>query len=536
MEISTAVKISLKNIANYGDTDIFPFPFENYIFYDKPELCEYLLAEEIYKKFDEFISKHPPLSIVLLTQVGYTGFRWATQIEPFWNAYYLALVVSIAEKIESSRIPKDIRSVFSYRYSLNNKKGKLFNDSNWRDYRERSIELSKKYKYVILTDIADFYPRIYHHRIDNALRRISMQINLQQQLMILLSIFSNNVSYGLPIGGPASRILAELALNPVDHQLYHHEIEFCRYADDYCIFCESKSDAYKRLVLLSEKLFNEGLLLQKNKTRILTIKEFHEMVGFLDTELEGKTLDKSSEEQKLLNISIRFDPYSATAEEDYERLKAAVRDVDIIGILGREVKKTSIDLSVTKQAINSIKALDLFAQDGAIRIILDPVNIQILSPVFALVMRAVKGVYNDLEDNTKDYIDKTLIKLYDEGSYLLRVDLNLSYYIKALSMRPTIKKDKILIKIYETSSNQLIRRLVILTMAKWKRYYWITDLKRNYSSFTEFEKRAFILASYILGDEGKHWRRNIKRTWSPMDNIVHKWFSEQFQKKGEIPI
>lgn len=535
MEISKAIEASLRNIATYGDTDIFPFPFETLIFYDYLDLCKCLLTE-IYKDFDKFISSYPPSSIVTLTQVGYTGFRWATQIEPFWNAYYLALVISIADQIEKIRIPENSKTVFSYRFSWDEDEAKLFNNSTWRDYRERSIELSQKYEYVILTDVADFYPRIYHHRIDNALRRLPPQNEVQKQLMKLLSIFSNNVSYGLPIGGPASRILAELALNPVDHQLFHHEIEFCRYADDYCVFCKSKSDAYKILVLLSEKLFNEGLLLQKNKTRILSVKEFHEIIGFLDPKSEKNRFGKPSEEQKLLNISIRFDPYSSTAEEDYKRVKAAVKEVDIVGILGREVKKTAIDLTVTKQAINAIKALDLFARDGAIRTILDPVNIQVLSPVFVMVMRAVKGVYNDLEDNTKEFIDKALIKLYEENNYLLRVDLNLSYYIQALSMRPTNDKDKILINIYEANASSLIHRLVILTMANWKRHYWITDLKRKYSSFTEFEKRAFIIASYILGDEGRYWRNYTKRTWTPMDNIAHKWFSDRFQKTGTVPI
>jgi hypothetical protein len=90
--------------------------------------------------------------------------------------------------------------------------------------------------------------------------------------------------------------------------LMSHRITFCRYADDYCLFCDTKSDAYRALVLLSQKLFIEGLGLQKKKTKILTAAEH------LDT---GKLLDPAdspkpiSDEDKLLKISIRFDPYSA---------------------------------------------------------------------------------------------------------------------------------------------------------------------------------------------------------------------------------
>ncbi len=535
MKISKAIEASLRNIATHGDTDIFPFPFETHVFYDCLDLCKSLLSE-IHKDFDKFISLHPPSTIVTLTQVGYTGFRWVTQIEPFWNAYYLSLVISIADQIEKKRILESDKTVFSYRFAWNEDKAKLFNESTWRDYRKYSVELSRKFKFVILTDIADFYTRIYHHRIENELHRLPSPSEAPRRLMQLLSNFSNNVSYGLPIGGPASRILSELALNSVDEHLFRRRIKFCRYADDYCIFCDSKPDAYNILVLLSEKLFNEGLVLQKTKTRILSVKEFHKTTGFLDPKSERNGLEKPSEEQKLLNISIRFDPYSATAIEDYERLKLAINKVDIVGILGREVGKTVIDSTVTKQAINAIKALDSFAQDGAIRIILDPVNINVLSPVFITVMRAIKGIYNDLEDNSKDFVDSALVELYESNTHLLSVELNLSYYIQALSMRHTGIKEEILVGIFDQKTSPLIRRLIILVMANWKCFYWLSDIKQIYSGLTDWEKRAFILASYILGDEGSHWRQHTKRTWTPMDTLISHWFSDRFQKTGMVPV
>lgn len=535
MEIAEAIEASLKNITKHGDTDIFPFPFERHMFFDRFEDCKNLLLE-INKDFDDYFASNPPFSIVTLTQVGYTGFRWATQIEPFWNAYYLALVISIADQIEEKRIPESENTVFSYRYKWNDEKAKLFNDSTWRDYRSRSLELSQEFKFIVTTDISDFYPRIYHHPIENSLRRLPSPGDAPRRIMQLLTNFSNNVSYGLPIGGPASRILAEMALCPVDEHLFRRRIKFCRYADDYCIFCNSKSEAYKILVLLSEKLFNEGLVLQKKKTHILSAKEFQETAGFLDPTTEEGGLDSPTEEQKLLNISIRFDPYSPTAEEDYERLKDAVNEVDIVGILGREVAKTAIDPTVVKQAINAIRALDSFARDGAIRTILDPGNLDVLSPVFVMVMRAVRGVYDDLKNEGKDFVDDALTKLYESHAHLLSVELNLSYYIQALSMRQTQRKEEILVELFDQQTSPLIRRQIILIMAKWKCFYWLSDIKQKYSGLTEWEKRAFILASYILGDEGSHWRQHIKRTWSPMDKLIRDWFSASFQINGTVPI
>jgi hypothetical protein len=535
MGLEQAFEIALKNIAKHGDTDIFPFPFETHVFYDHLYQCKKFLLD-LHNNFDDYLSLYPPTTIVTLTQIGYTGFRWATQIEPFWNAYYLALMVFLAEQIESKRIPESEKSVFSYRYGWNDGDAKLFKDSTWKDYRIHSINMSRSSEYVITTDIADFYPRINHHRIENALNRLPMAGDLPNRILKLLNAFSKNVSYGLPIGGPASRILAELALVLVDEHLLRRRIKFTRYVDDYCIFCDTKANAYELLVLLSEKLFNEGLILQKNKTRIVTAKEFREASGLLDPKTNNRDTNEISEEQKLLNISIRFDPYSPTAEEDYEQLKSAVNQVDIVGILGREVAKTAIDVTVSKQAINAIRALESFAREGAIRTILNPENLEVLVPVFVTIMRTVKGLYGELEANGKDFVDKALTDIYDNYSHLLSVELNLSYFIHALSVRNTQKKEEILVDLFDHQSSSLIRRQIILIMANWKCYYWLSDIKQKYSGLSEWEKRAFIISSYILGDEGKHWRQNTKRTWSPMDTLVRDWFAERFQSNRTIPI
>ena len=534
MDFSEAIRVSLKNIAKHGDTDIFPFPFERNLFFDRPDECRSLLLD-LHSHFDQYLATYPPAIIESLTQVGYTGFRWAKQIEPFWNGYYLALVVALADQIESIRIPKEEGVVFSYRFGWNEDEAKLFEDITWRDYRRRAIELSRNAEFVVLTDVSNFYHSIYHHNIENALTRLPDPADVPSRLMQLLSHFSKNVSYGLPIGGPASRILSELSLDPIDQNLFRRRIPYCRYSDDFALFCTSKSQAYERLVLLSEKLFNEGLVLQKNKTRILSAEEFRETSAFLDPPDAGADVVGATDEQKLLHISIRYDPYSANPEADYEALKAAVREVDIVGILGREVAKAAIDPTITKQAINAIRALDQFARDGAIRTLLAPTNLAVLLPVFSTVMRSLRGLYEELEASTKAFIDQSLIDIYENDSDLLSIDLNLSYFLQALGVAQSARKEEILIEVYERKSNPLLRRQIILTMARWKRFYWLKDVKNKYSALSEWEKRAFLIASYVLRDEGKHWRRYTSHTWTPMDRLVRDWFKDKYQASGNIP-
>ena len=533
MQIDDAISAALRNVAKHGDTDIFPFPFENLLFRDQLSDAAKLL-KAIHAKPDDWLSVYPPETMRSLTQVGYAGFRWATLIDPFWNAYYLSLVLSIADKIESVRVPEADQTVFSYRFNWQDAEARIFRDSTWIDFRNHCLTLSNACPVVVQTDISDFYPRIYHHRIENALQRLPGVGDQPKRLMDLLKQFSQNVSYGLPVGGPASRILAELSLDGVDKLLVRRGVRFCRYADDYAIFCADKAEAYRTLVFLSEKLANEGLVLQKKKTRILSAQEFRETAQLLDPAEAANAL--ATEEQKLLSISLRFDPYSPTAEEDYEELKGAIQEIDIIGILGREIAKTTIDSTMTKQAVQAILVLEPPQRLQAVNMLLDGENIMTLAPVFVTVMRVVREIYADSTVDSRIYIDRALCRLWTECSPLLSVEVNLSYYIRAMAGDQTQQKEEILIKIFEESANPMIRRLVILAMAKWSCHYWLSDAKTKYGAMSVFERRAFIIASYFLGDEGKHWRDHVKGSWSDAERLVRDWFSNRFQANKTVPM
>jgi hypothetical protein len=522
---------ALQNIIRYGDTDIFPFPFERYLFDEKIEETLDLL-ESYHKDLENALSQSPPLTMVKLSQVGYYGFRQATLIEPFWNAYFLGLVISLAEKIETTRIKESENNIFSYRYEWNATEMSLFKNTNWIDYKKQCVHFAKSHKYILQTDISNFYPRINHHKLENELKRVDSVTDTPKKILKLLSVFSGTISYGLPVGGPASRILAELSLNHTDFHLKSRGTVFCRYADDYTIFCNDESEAYKILILLSEKLSNDQLSLQKDKTKIMSAEEFLEIHNFLDPKPTSDT--ESTEEQKLLNISIRFDPYSSTAVDDYEELKEALSHIDILGILSKEVNKTKIDQSVSKQAINSIKALDATSQIQAIQLLLDSNNLLTLSPVFTTIMRSVRSIYEDLDDGGKDLVDKSLIELLNTHSYLTKIEINLNYIIQILSIRFSQEKETIFVKLFETETNHLLKRQIIVAMANWNCHYWLVDIKNQFTTLSTWERRAFVYATYYLGDEGKHWRDHNKKLFSREEQLVKEWSADR--KHNNKPI
>ena len=508
-DFPAALKRTVENITVHGDTDVFPFPFEKHLFEDKPDECMEVV-KRWHTDFYRSLADNPPVTVDALCQVGYTGFRQVTEIEPFWNAYYLALVLQLADRIESLRVPVGDETVFSYRHAAGDGSS-LFQDVTWLDYRRRSVELAERHEYVVLTDVADFYPRINHHRLENALHRIPAAGDIPKRLIHLLSTFSDGQSYGLPVGGPASRILAELSLVDVDRSLRSAGTVFCRYADDFALFCSSRTEALKSLVDLAGALALEGLSLQKQKTKVMRKAEFLQMHALLDPNPDGTM------EQRLLGLSLKYDPYSLTAEEDYLALKASVADIDIVGILSNEVAKTAIDQTLTRQALNAVRALDQPKQERALSVLLAPENIHAFSPVFPHLMRIVRGVYDGLSTAAKDAIDADLLALVDGQSHVLSVEINRLFLVQVLSRRRSSEKEKALIALHSERSSLLLSRMVVHALANWDGGYFVKKQLSSFATASPWERRALIVSSFRLGDQGKHWRKRTKDSFNEVE-------------------
>jgi len=559
-KIAPSIKAAIKNIDTFWDTDIFPFSFEQHIFHDRPDLLQKAL-ETLHADFDAELAKNPPDNINTLAPVGYTGFRWATQIDPLWNAYYLTLVIEMGPSIEQARIPVAEKTVFSYRFIKPGPDGRIFDENvNWRAFMETSYGIAEdavktatakraakkdstegepddviESPYVILCDISDFYSRIYHHRVENALKWLDAKPDVVKRIRDILQVFSGTASYGLPVGGPASRLLAEISLNSVDKLLRGEGIRFCRFVDDYRLFCNSKEEAYQRLIFLSEKLFNEGLSLQKAKTRILTAKEFMDESRLLIKSHQAEE-ENLTEEDKLLRIAIHFDPYSDTRVDDYEDLKKQVSQVDIAGILGRELEKTRIDPTVTKQAISALRALDAENRKSILASLLRPENLHTLAPVFPRLMTVLRGLYLELDSGTQDLVDDALIGLVENGSYIIKIDLNLAYLVQVLRRRSSHKTETLFVKLFRSNTNSLVRREIILAWIAWHHNHSLTDLKKHFQALSKWERRAFIVASYSLKDEGSHWRDHNNSSFDPSEMIVRDWFAQRFNKNPDAPL
>ena len=533
---------AIDNVVKHGDTDIFPLPIENHIIFDKRQEVVKLLMN-INGDLKKWITDTPPYNEGVLAPISYSGFRWATQIDPLWNLYFLGLVISIADQIEERRIPKEESRVFSYRYLWDENSKELFDRSyDWRAFMRHSMEQAAKANFVLTCDISEFYPRLGHHRLDNALRHLGLPGDTHKHIISFLSNFSGTNSFGLPVGGPAARILSEITLDQIDQLLRLQGVNFCRFADDFHIFCVSREDAYNNLLNLSEKLhITQGLQLQKSKTRIMSSAEFlaTSPMGMSpqgDGEHPTEEDDLQADSRRLLQFSLRFDPYSETADEDYELLKREVSRLNIIGLLQSELSKSRVHVAVARKIVNAIQFLSQKQKEAAVESLFD--NTELLYPILSSVLSVTRAVFPEVSSKTQDKVIRIIIELIESGSHVLRVELNLAYAVRLLGCKNSSVTDTVLAQLYGRQNiSSLIRRDIILIMAKWGSWGWLSSLRGSFRTMTPSERRAYIIASYSLGDEGRHWRDHIKGELSPFEEQVRIWRGEKAnQPNWNIPI
>lgn len=519
------IRRAVKNVVSYGDTDILPYSFEN-VLIRKNEENFISLVENMSSDFKNQIEQLSPQFESTLIPTGYNGYRWVTQIDPFWNAYLLSAIIRHGEDIELARLPIENNQIHSYRYDSDEEKDSLFLDNyNWRSFMMKSYTEAQTSQYVIITDISEFYRRIYHHRLENALNR-SISGNIPKNIISLLTKFSNGTSYGLPVGGPAARIMAELVLNQIDRLLLARGISFCRFVDDIHLFAQTEQDSYRAIQILSELLItNQGLSLQKSKTRIIKSSEF---INTFPEHLKAE-IAPSTDRERLLSLSLNFDPYSSTGEEDYETLKESLGKIDFLALLNEELSKSQVHAPTISKLIQSLKICTGKVQSDAIKTLMS--NLDILYPVFSKLLIVLSSISDQLDESIRKIVAEKIIQLINDGSYLIELDAHKCYAVRLLKKYNDYRVDAIFTKWLNNGSPMLKRDVIIGFMARngWDH---LSDFKNRVSGETPWVRRAMISASYGLGDEGRHWRQaqNFnafeKFTQQSMSNISANTFGD----------
>lgn len=125
-------------------------------------------------------------------------------------------------------------------------------------------------------------------------------------------------------------------------------------------------------------------------------------------------------------------------------------------------------------------------------------------------MILLKSVIGELDDETREDVFRGIRELISSGSYIIQVPANLSYSLRVLADDNSDEAESIFAELYNKRVNMMVKRDIVLIMAKRNADFWISNCVKQYSVLSPWERRALLIASYILEDEGDHWRKPFR--------------------------
>lgn len=147
--------------------------------------------------------------------------------------------------------------------------------------------LSQGHEYCVDCDLKSYFDTLPHDRL---MALVQQRIVDGSVLEVLEQCLKAGVLEGLndwqptergtPQGAVISPLLANLYLNPLDHELERQGKGMVRYADDFVVLCPSREEAEAVLESLRQWTGEAGLTLHPTKTRIVHVQEGFDFLGW----------------------------------------------------------------------------------------------------------------------------------------------------------------------------------------------------------------------------------------------------------------
>lgn len=222
----------------------------------------------------------------ILAPVFLNKFFMITDLAPVDLCYYRSIIEMIYEK---SKKKHDENTEL---YKKNNQYFSFYNQNDFFKEIKSYYKTNKDEKWCLYLNISDFYPRIYHHRLENILLDYMKDKNenskkhlLVGTLMNMLKSLNKKQSYGIPIGPDCSKNLAEIFLFSLDEQFLHYcnvisngQFKYYRYSDTFFIIFDKKEQNARMTLQNIAQIFinNNNFNFQSNKSEIIKLSEFIE--------------------------------------------------------------------------------------------------------------------------------------------------------------------------------------------------------------------------------------------------------------------
>jgi hypothetical protein len=409
--------------------------------------------------------------------------------------------------------------VYSYRFAPD-KDGRIFDPTTgYRQFQLRCETLaSGKFSHVVIADIADFYPRIYVHRLENALNNATKKGNHVKAITKLLSGWNGTESYGIPVGNAPSRLLAEVTISDVDNLLKAYGVTFARFNDDYRLFATDKNQAYRVLTVLADHLYtNHGLTLQPQKTRIVDIDDFRS--AYLPTP-EDRALDAFQavfrEAAANLGLDNNYEPIKF--EDLDEALQNEINGMNLGTVFREEIcKGDNADLGAIKFLIRRLAQLgddeimeDIFA------------NLETLHPALADIVKYLESL-RSISTKKQTEIGSRVLDLL-QSSIITEMPHHRMWVLTLFSESTGWDNQGRFLNLLSTLSDHFSRRKLILALGRSRQTAWFQSRWRSLFDEVHWCRRALLLgASCMPADARKHWYDSVEPRLDQLEKAVVKY-------------
>jgi hypothetical protein len=178
-------------------------------------------------------------------------------LHPGWHAALHRSVSGLKDKIDAALHP----GVFGYRRGADSTADY---SSEWLAFSSHTAKRSQEARWVVLADVASFFPSLSWIRVAESLSEIDSSAT-RPLLEVAAEMERRGLDYP-PSGYADARLLANAVLNLVDQRI---EVPIARWVDDYRLFVPPDVDPMQALGTLRSALEDVGLKLNEDKTKVV---------------------------------------------------------------------------------------------------------------------------------------------------------------------------------------------------------------------------------------------------------------------------
>jgi group II intron reverse transcriptase/maturase len=171
----------------------------------------------------------------------------------------------------------------------------IFDEANFGYRRGRSTkdalrkiwrEIEEGNEWIVDADLRDFFGSASHQKLLTLFsQRIAdgRVLNLFESIMKAGCIAEGKrllTEQGVPQGGVISPLASNVLLTPFDREMRRKGYQLTRFADDWVVTCRTRAEAQAVLEFATKVLSKLGVVLNKEKTRIVHVRYGFEFLGY----------------------------------------------------------------------------------------------------------------------------------------------------------------------------------------------------------------------------------------------------------------